>query len=171
MTDQQRPLSADDGPFVPTGEPNPLPAGEAFEADANTRYNLMVNYKTWQDGSPTSGLMYPMAPNAWHPYWDYMTLGSSQGGSPAAKFKVEPWGDGTPWQRWTLENGNFLSLKATGWVYESSAYPIAWKIVGGYLYNSYWGGQVGYSFRSGLEPNAYYVGMGLTPFTCELVPA
>lgn len=168
MSDQEKPLSADDGPFVPTGEPKPFPAGEVFKAEADTWYNLLVHYKDWDSGNPISGLMYPMAPNAWHPYWDYMTLGSSQGGSPPAKFKL--WGTRAPYQ-WVLDDGNFLSVKATGWVYKSSAYPLFWEIVDNSLYNSYWDGPVGYSFRSGLEPNAYYMGMVMPSFTCELVRA
>jgi hypothetical protein len=75
------------------------------------------------------------------------------------------------WEKWTLDNGNVLSLKATGWVYRSSEYPIGWKIVDNQLFNSYWGGAVGSEWRQAFVPDCIYMGNGLPPFTCELVPA
>jgi hypothetical protein len=168
MSDQQKPLSADDEPFVPSGEPKPFPAGKIFKAEADTWYNLMAHYKDWDSGNPISGLMYPVSTNAATTYWDYQCLGYSPMGAPPTKIKM--WGASAPYQ-WVLDDGNFLSMKRSGWVYRSSAYPLLWQIVDGYLHNNYWDGQVGYAFRSGLEPNAYYMGMGQTPFTCELVPA
>jgi hypothetical protein len=164
MSDPLRPLSADDKPFESSGESKPFPTGKIFEADLDTWYNLKAHYTDY-NGNPTSGLMYPLAPNPSTTYWDYMTLGFSPMDLPPAKIKLK-------YEHfWELDDGNYLSIKATGWVYRSSAYPIPWKIIDNYLYNGYWEGKAGYSYRSGLEPNAYYIGMGLTPFTCELVPA
>lgn len=164
MTDQQRPLSADDKPFEPSGEPIQDPAGTLFKADAGTWYNLRVHYKDY-DGNQTTGLMYPLAGNPSTTYWDYLTIGFSPMNMPACKIQVQ---QGV---YWLLDDGNYLSLKATGWFYRSSAYPLPCVLIDGYLYNRYWDGKAGYSYRSGLEPNAYYMGMGLPPFTCELVPA
>ncbi len=170
MSDQQRSPSADDKAFEPSGAPNALPAGEAFKAEAGTWYNLRVHYQDRQ-GNPTTGLMYPLAPNPATSFYEYMCLGFSPMGLPPAKFKVETMGGSPVWDKWTLDDGNVVSLKATGWVYRSSAYPIGWKIVGNRLYNSYWHGPVGFAWRSTLVPDACYMGMDLTDFTCELVPA
>jgi len=175
MSDQERPLSADDEPFVPTGEPRPLPAGEAFKADPNTWYHLKVHYKD-DKGNPVVGLMYPLN-NSFPPsFWDYQVL---SGLIPAvvkpSKVKVHP-PDSTGWSKWELDDGNWLSIKATGWIYRSSAYPIGWQIMkdaGGNsrLCNNYWAGEAGYDWKGGTAPDACYMGMKRSPFTCELVPA
>lgn len=167
MSDQQKPLSAGGGPFVPSGEPRPFPAGKVFKVEADTWYNLQATYKD-NDGNTVTELMYPVSTNAATTYWDYQTLGFSPMGAPPTKFKM--WGDSAPYQ-WLLDNGDFLSIKDSGWIYRSSAYPLKWQIVDGYLYNNYWQGQAGYEYEDGMEAGAYYMGMGLTPFTCELVPA
>src|SRR3954447_8231190 len=173
MSDQERALSADDQPFVPTDEPRPLPAGEAFNADPNTWYHLRVHYKD-DNGNPAVGLMYPLGTNPSRSFWDYQVLGSGDGSSGPTKIKVHP-PDPTGWSRWELDDGNWLSIKATGWIYRSSAYPIGWQIMkdaegNSRLYNNYWAGEAGYDWRGGAVPDACYMGMKLSLFTCELVP-
>ena len=169
MSDQ-KPLVADDGPFVPSGEPNSLPAGAVFKANTDTWYNLNVHYNN-RSGNPITGLMYPLASNPATSFWDYMVLGTSTDGAGPAKFRVEMMGGNDGWEQWTLDSGNVLSLKATGWVYRSSAYPIGWKIVNNQLFNSNWGGAVGSEWRQAFVPDCIYMGNDLPSFTCELVPA
>jgi hypothetical protein len=86
-----------------------------------------------------------------------------------AKFKLHPRDDG--WADWEIDDGNYLSVKATGWVYRSSAYRTGWHVIDGKLYNNYWDGPVGYQYRYLNVTTAYYMGMDLPEFTCELVPA
>ena len=169
MSDQEKTPSADDKPFEPSGEPNPLPAGEVFKADADTWYNLNVHYKN-RSGNIITGLMYPLASNPATSFYEYQVLGDSTDGAGPSKFKLEPV-QGSDWDVWRLDNGNIMSLKATGWVYRSSAYPIGWKIVNGQLFNSYWGGPVGSVWRQAWVPDCIYMGMGLDVITCELVAA
>lgn len=165
MANPQKPLSADDRPFAATGKPNPLPEGKVFKADPNTWYNLKVQF-TDETGSPAVGYFAKIGDNPSTSFWDYICLGAGAG----CKFKVhQP--DAIGWSNWEIDDGNWLSVKATGWVYRSSAYAIGWQIVGNNLYNSYWSGIVGYEHRRILVSEAYYVGMDLPPFTCELVPA
>src|ERR1043165_5939298 len=57
LMSDQKPLVADDGPFVPSGEPNSLPAGAVFKANTDTWYNLNVHYNN-RSGNPITGLMY-----------------------------------------------------------------------------------------------------------------
>lgn len=170
MSEQQPPLTPDDQPFVPTGEPNPLPAGAAFEADPNIWYHLQVHYKD-KKGNPVVGLMYPQGKNPSTSFWDYQVLGGSADGLPPTKIKVHP-PDQNGWSHWELNDGNWLSIKATGWIYRSSAYPIGWKLIENNLYNTYWAGEAGSQWRDSFgETSGYYMGMDLPVFTCELIPA
>ncbi|WP_158945996.1 hypothetical protein [Granulicella sp. S190] len=162
--------SLDDQPFVPSGTPNQVPS-EVFEADANVWYHLAVNYVD-KEGKPASSFFYPLAANASTSFWDYMAFNSTSGLKPS-KFKVHPAKGG--YSEWEIDDGNYLCLKATGWAYRSSEYRIGWAIVNGHLYSNYWRGPVGYRYDGDSiiapVPRAYYIGMDLPAFTCELVPA
>jgi hypothetical protein len=155
--------------FVPSGPPQPLMAGEAFVAAPDTWYNLLVTYKD-RRGNKTEGLMYPLGSNPSTSFYEYMVLGSSPDGLPPMKVKLHP-PDANGWSTWEMHDGNYLSLKATGWLYRSSHYPIGFRIVDGRLYNAYWGGPAGSTWRDAFVPSACYTGQGLDEFTCKLIPA
>ncbi|MEJ7740310.1 MAG: hypothetical protein WKF97_23050 [Chitinophagaceae bacterium] len=138
----------------------------------NTWYNLRVTYKD-EDGKTLTRFMGPIADKASTSFWDYMQIGGAQ-----SKFKLHPTKDG--WAYWEIDDGNWLSLKSTGWAYRSlESNRIEWKIVDGKLYNSYWSSDwqrhpLGTERRRILVPDAYYVGVDLSNnnvFTCELVLA
>jgi hypothetical protein len=166
---QDAPTNQD--PFVPKGSPNELPSGEVFKADPDTWYNLVVHY-TDQNGQPADGYLGPVGYNAATSYWDYMQVSGD-----ASKFKLHPRADG--WADWEIDDGNYLSLKLTGWAYRASDsdYRIGWQIVDGKLYNAYWSSDwnsypAGCEYNTFLVSTAYYVGVKLeNAFTCELVPA
>jgi len=165
-TDNQLP-SIDDVGVVPSAEPLPLVLGEVFKADPNLWYNLRVTYTLrGDDNKKATGFLTPLAQNAATSFYEYMVLDS---GWPATKFKIlKP--DPIGWSIWELENGEFLSLKATGWLYRSSAYPLGFQIVDNRLYNNYRGGTAGSAWKNGLVPSQYYTGVGCDEFICELVP-
>jgi hypothetical protein len=159
---------ANDQPFVPSGQPNQLP-GEVFKADANTWYHLAVHY-TDRSGKPASSYIYPLGQNPATSFWDYMAFNSPDGLKPA-KFKIHP-PKANGFSEWELDDGNFLCLKATGYMYRASAYRVGWALSKGHLYTDYrWDGPTGYKYDDVLVPSAYYIGMDLPAFTCELVPA
>lgn len=158
----------DDSPFIPTGKPNQLPAGEAFKADPNVWYQLKVLY-TDRNGKSASSFIYPLGKNPATSFWDYMAFNSPDG-LPPAKFKVHPPKD-NGFSEWELDDGNYLCLKATGWVYRASLYRIGWAVLDGHLFNDYWGGPTGYQYDDVLVPKAYYIGMKLPVFICKLISA
>lgn len=158
---------ANDKPFVPGDKPNQLP-GAAYKADAKTWYNLAVHYIDTK-GNRASSFVYPLGNNPSTSFWDYMAFNSPDGLKPA-KFKIHP-PKANGFSEWELEDGNYLCLKATGWVYRASVYRIGWAIFDNHLYNDSWGGPTGYKYDDVLVPSAYYMGMDLPSFTCELVPA
>lgn len=162
--------SPDDQAFVASGAPNPAPAGEAFEVDPEAWYNLRVMFVT-KEGATVAGYASYVSRDFRMPFWDYMSLWPESVAEDISMFKLHPRSDG--WAHWEIDDGNYLSLKATGWVYRSSAYPLGWRISDGRLYNDYWNGPVGYRYESGggFAAEAYYMGMRLPEFTCELVPA
>jgi hypothetical protein len=173
MTEPQSPSAApspDDQAFVPSSEPNPVPAGVAFKADPDKWYYLRITYQD-DTGKTVTGRAYKIGPNPSTSFWDYMAV--SQYDSEGAKFKLHqlhPYKDG--WDKWEIDDGNWLSVKATGWIYRSSEYPLGWKIVDGKLYNTYWSGAAGCQHNRFFVSDAYYMGQGLLPeFTCELVEA
>jgi hypothetical protein len=98
-----------------------------------------------------------------------MAFNSPDGLDPA-KFQLHPRNDGSGWAEWEINDGNRLSVKATGWLYRSSEYPLGWQVIDNKLYTDYWPGPAGYAYRSTLVTPAYYMGMDLPVFTCELVP-
>ena len=141
-------------------------------ATPETWYNLKVTYKD-ENGKLTPGLLGPVGTNASTSFWDYMRVDGA-----ASKFKLHPTKDG--WAYWEINDGNWLSLKATGWAYRSlEANRVEWKIVDGKLYNNYWSADwqkypLGAERQRILVSDAYYAGVGLSSdkvFTCELVPA
>ena len=158
--------SPNDQPFVASGSPNPLPSGTVVKSDPNTWYNLKATY-TNTSGNTVVGYARSIGSNPSTSFWDYMELADTTPAG-AAKFKLHPRNDG--WAEWEINDGNRLSVKATGWVYRSSAYHTGWQVVDGKLYNDYWAGPVGYAHRRILVSDAYYMGMDLPVFTCELVP-
>lgn len=147
MSDQSLPAGAgpspDDQPFVPSGNPNPLPAGEVFKTDPDRWYRLKVNYID-EYGNPVTGYAYPVGKNAADSYWNYVVLSAGPAGSTALQFKLHPpdnWG----WSTWEIHNdpyndGYHLSCKATGFLYRASAYDVRFQIVDSKLNCSYWGG-------------------------------
>jgi hypothetical protein len=171
MSERQSPSagpSSNDQPFVPSGMPNKLPAGAVFKPAANTWYNLRVTY-TDTSRNTVNGYLYPLGANPSTMFWDYMAF-ISLDGLPPAKFMLHELEDG--WAEWELDNGDYLSVKATGYVYRASAYRIGWQVIDSKLYNNYWPGPAGYKWDSStFVPGDYYVGMELPVFTCELVPA
>lgn len=176
MADEERPLSADDLPFVPTGEPRSLPAGEAFKADPNIWYHLKVHY-TDNKGNPVVGLMYPLSHSWPTAFWQYQVLRDL---NPVvikpSKIKVHA-PDSTGWSKWELDDGKWLSITKSGWIWRSGEGDAkGWQIMkdakgNSRLYNNYWGGEAGFDWRGGAVPDACYMGMELVPLTCELVPA
>lgn len=158
--------SLNDQPFVSSGPPRELPAGKAFKADPDTWYHLKVHFKD-RHGKFVDSFLYPLGQNPSTSFWDYMAFNSPDGLQPA-KFKLHQRPDG--WADWEMDDGNYLSIKATGWFYRASHYRTGCLVVDGMLYNNYWSGPAGYAYRDVLVPAAYYVGMDLPVFTCELVP-
>ena len=159
--------AANDQPFIPSGQPNQLP-GEAFKADSNIWYHLSVNYIDIK-GNPASSFFYPLGANPSTSFWDYMAFNSPDGLKPA-KFKVHP-PKANGFSEWEIDDGNYMCLKATGYVYRASAYRIGWAIFKDNLYSDYWGGPTGYKYDDKAVPAAYYIGMDLPKFTCKLIPA
>lgn len=139
---------------------------------AETWYNVKVSYKD-ESGNSKTGYLGPIGSNASTSFWDYVRVDGGQ-----SKFKLHPTQDG--WAYWEINDGNWLSLKATGWVYRSlEANRVEWKIVDGKLYNNYWSADwqkypLGAERQRILVPDAYYAAVGLSAnktFTCELVAA
>lgn len=137
-----------------------------------TWYNLKVTYND-ESGKSTTGYLGPIGSNASTSFYDYMRVDGAR-----SKFKLVPTSDG--WAYWQVDDSNWLSLKATGWVYRSlEANRIQWKIINGKLYNNYWSTDwqnypLGALRQRILVPDAYYAGVGLAAdktFTCELVAA
>jgi len=153
-----------DGPFVASTAARALPEG-AQVIPAGKSFYLKINF-TDEQGRPATGYAAKVGQNAAESFWDYMCIRSGPRGGSAAKFQVDGETDG--WPNWKIDDGNYLSVKATGWLYRSSAYPIGWVVANGQLINTYWGGPTGYSYRSFLVSTAYYLGMGLPPITVEI---
>jgi hypothetical protein len=136
-------------------------------------YNLRVTYKD-EDGNTRTGYLGPVGQNAATSFWDYMRVDGGQ-----SKFKLHQTEDG--WAYWEIDDGNWLSLKATGWAYRSlESNRIEWKIVDGKLYNRYWASDwqshpLGAARSSFLVSDAYYAGVDLGDdkvlTDCELVLA
>lgn len=166
--------TVDDQPFVPSGSPNPLPAGKAFQSDPQKWYYLEAHY-TNDNGDPVEGYASAVGQNAAESFWDYVIFnsGGSPGGS-ALEFQLEE-PDDQGWSRWNIRDNAFnsgyrLSCKATGWLYRASAYDVKFRIVDHKLYCNYrWDGPVGSRYQSFLVSSGQYLGMDLPEFTCELV--
>ncbi|HET9365587.1 MAG TPA: hypothetical protein VFP71_11325 [Candidatus Angelobacter sp.] len=165
------PPKIDDKPFIPSGAPNALPAGEAFKADSTSLYRLKATWK--KNGNPVTGYAYPVGANAATSFWDYVVFGEGAAGKAALKFYLSP-PDADGWCRWNIQDddsnsGYHLDCKATGWLYRASLYDTKFRIVDRHLYCSYWGGAAGSEFNSFLVSAGEYLGMGNLPkFTCEL---
>ena len=154
-------------PFIPGDKSNQLP-GAAFKADPKIWYHLAVYY-TDTKGNRVSSSMYPLGRNPSTSFWNYMAFNSPDGLKPA-KFKIHP-PKPNGFSEWEIDDGNYLCLSSTGWVYRASVSPKGWAIFENHLYNDSWGGPTGYKYDDVLVPAAYYIGMDLPLFTCELVPA
>ena len=63
----------DDQPFVPSGPPNPLPAGQAFESDPGKWYYLKAHY-TDRNGKPADGYASAVGVNPSTSFWDYVVF-------------------------------------------------------------------------------------------------
>ncbi|MEO5889702.1 MAG: hypothetical protein ABIQ31_05580, partial [Ferruginibacter sp.] len=110
------------------------------------------------------------------PQWFYMQLTKSQ--AEASKFKMHVAIQSNGWNWWEISDGNWLSLTFNGFAYRSGLdNKVAWKIVGGKLYNDYAIAKdfpLAAAYYSFLVSPAYYVGVNygdqyvLTG--CELVP-
>jgi len=157
--------SVDDQPFVASSAARSLPEGSQ-NIPAGKPFWLKVNF-TNERGQPASGYAAKVGQNAAESFWDYMCIREGAPGGSAAKFQVDGETDG--WPNWKIDDGNYLSVKATGWLYRSSAYPIGWVVANGQLMNTYWGGPVGFSYRSFLVSTAYYLGMDLPVVSVEVV--
>ena len=163
--------SPNDQPLVPSGNPNPLPAGAAIVTDPESWYRLKANYIN-DSGRSVTGYAYPVGQNAATSFWDYVVFSEGPAGSAALRFKLSA-PDDQGWSTWDIHDddwnaGYHLSCKATGWLYRASAYDVKFRIVDGKLYCSYWGGPAGSAYRSFLVSAGQYLGMGLQAFTCEL---
>ena len=170
MSDPQRSPSENDQPFVPDGPPLALPAGVAAEIDLDTWYYLRASYRT-ESGKDVTGYLSPLGPNATQSFWDYIVMREDV--AAACQFQLQDVDGG--WAKWLIkDDGNHLSLKATGWYYRASAYATRFAVVNGLLYNDYWQGPAGAVYRSLLVSSGYYVGQDLgdeaTLRNCELVP-
>ncbi len=95
-----------------------------------------------------------------------------------SKFKLHPREEG--FDDWEIDDGYWLSIRATGWAYRSYyAQRVGWKIIDGKLYNNYWWMRMGRlpagcQWGEGLfTSKGYYVGMDLGDdkvlTNCELV--
>lgn len=163
--------SLDDKPFVASGPPKPLPAGEAFKSDPNSVYRLKA---TWidQSGNSATGYAYPMGQNATASFWDYVVFRALDG-TGVLKFYLSP-PDQDGYSRWNIvddasNKGYHLDCKATGWLYRASLYNTKFQIVGDHLHCNYWDGPAGSTYRSVFVSAGEYLGMGNLPkFTCEL---
>ncbi|MGB9364510.1 MAG: hypothetical protein WCE79_00710 [Xanthobacteraceae bacterium] len=172
MSDANLKPSADDGPIVAGDKPNPLPAGKIIKTDPTKWYYLKVNY-TDNKGNPAVDYACPVAKNAATSFWDYVVLG---GGTARLRFQPQPADAG--WYHWRIHDDDYnagyhLDCKATGFPYRTNLYNTWWQIVDSRLYCSYWttGVPCGSAYYSFFVPAGEYIGMGLTPFTCELVEA
>jgi hypothetical protein len=164
--------SLDDKPFVPSGPPNPRPAGEVVKTNAVSLYRLKANWVE-ENGKAATGYAYPVGQNAATSFWDYVVFGAEPAGGAALQFYPGP-PDGNGWCRWNIKDddwnsGYHLDCKATGWLYRASLYDTKFQIVDGQLHCSYWGGPAGSEYHSFLVSSGRYLGMGNIPkFTCEL---
>lgn len=164
-------------PFVPSnsGGPNPLPAGEAFQADPDKWYYLKARY-TDDDGNPAEGYAYPLGKNASESFWDNVVFSKGGPGNSALRFKLHT-PDDQGWSRWDIHDddyndGYYLSCRATGWLYRATGYDVKFRIVSGKMYCNYrWNGPVGSEYRHILVSPGRYLGMDLPDFTCELEAA
>lgn len=169
MTDQlhARPMSESDGPLAATGAPRTLPSiGGAFPV--GKWFWLKMTYKD-ERGNTVVGFADRVGANAATSFWDYVCIRRGTPGASSLKFKVDGEKDGWPVLR--LSDGNVLSVKATGWVYRSSAYPIGWSLDGNQLVCTYWGGPLGVDHHRFLVSDAWYLGFDLPPVQVEVMPA
>src|SRR5215210_5535846 len=89
----------------------PPPFGGVGGSEPSIWYNLRVTYKD-EDGATKTRFMGPIDSSASNPFYAYMQISWTR-----SKFKLHP----TPygWAYWEIDDGNWLSLKATGWAYRS----------------------------------------------------
>jgi len=170
------PPKMDDKPFVPSGGPDPLPAGEAFNADPTIVYRLKATWK--KNGKPVTGYAYSVGANPSDSFWDYVVFQEGSAAGKALKFYLSP-PDEYGWCRWNIKDddwnsGYHLDCKATGYLYRASLYDTKFRIVDRQLFCSYsstWGGApVGSEYAFVLVSPGEYLGTGLPTFTCELEP-
>lgn len=167
----------DDQPFVPSGSPNPLPAGQALESDPAKWYYLKANY-TDRNGKPAEGYASAVGQNAATSYWDYVVFnpGPSSPSGSTLQFQLEA-PDDQGWSRWNIRDNAFndgyrLSCKATGWLYRASAYDVKFRVVDHKMYCNYrWDGPVGSEYNEVWVSAGQYLGMNVPEFTCDLVEA
>lgn len=165
MSDTNASPSLDDKPLETSAARRPLPVGAVVKLDPNTWYYCKVNYID-DKGNSKVGYLSAVGGNATISFWDYICVNDD----PGYKFRPNLGSDG--WEQWECQDGNYLSLKATGWYYRSSAYPLWFKIVDGKLYNSYWDGPAGSVERRILVSDARYVGQGFPELAgCEFIAA
>ncbi len=152
--------------------------GGGLGSTPDTWYRLKVTYRN-ENNARMPGYMGPVAENFdGRLFWDYMKIDNDHGW--ASKFRLHPTTDG--WAYWEIDDGYWLSLRATGWAYRSyEGNRVEWKIVDGKLYTKYWKSDwqnypLGCELRGFLgEEEVYFVGVDLGDANvltnCELVPA
>ncbi len=138
-------------------------------------YVLKVTYKD-RNNVPQEGYMGASSHSSGQTDWDNMVIKGY-----TSKFKLHPRGDG--FDDWEIDDGYWLSMRATGWAYRSYyAQRIGWKIVDGKLYNNYWDPNKWQNYPAGSQwgeglftSKGYYVGVDLGAdrvlTNCTLVPA
>jgi len=110
---------------------DPKTGGGVLGGTRDQWYQLKFRYNNIEKGQKDGRMGRILYAQQWTNYMEV-------DGGEEITLKLHPAGDG--WSYWQTGEGNWVSLTATGWVYNysDSTKKIAWKIVDGKLYNLYW---------------------------------